>query len=185
MHLQGVVTMDIAFAAPTRPEQGTWVVLAARDGALGPTGAELDRRSGGALQRAIADWGSNFKRGEAIELRYPPGLELDRVLVLSLGKPEEASRYDLETRGRQSRGQAEGSTRPRGQDRGRAGRRARGERAGAGDQPGDRCMPARLSLRQVPSEQGSGGGSGRGRPAQPASGRTGRGRSRVAPRPQP
>jgi leucyl aminopeptidase len=91
--------MDIAFAVPTRPEQGTWVVLAAHDGALGPTGSELDRRSGGALQRAIADWGGIFKRGETIELRYPPGLELDRVLVLSLGKPEEASRYDLETAG--------------------------------------------------------------------------------------
>ena len=34
-----------------------------------------------------------------IELRYPPGLELDRLLVLSLGKPEETSRYDLETAG--------------------------------------------------------------------------------------
>jgi leucyl aminopeptidase len=91
--------MDIAFAAPTRPEQGTWVILAASDGALGPTGSELDRRSGGALHRAVADWGSGFKRGEAIELRYPSGLELDRVLILSLGKPEEASRYDLETAG--------------------------------------------------------------------------------------
>ena len=34
-----------------------------------------------------------------IDLRYPPGLELDRLLVLSLGKPEETSRYDLETTG--------------------------------------------------------------------------------------
>jgi leucyl aminopeptidase len=51
------------------------------------------------LRRAIADWGGDFKRGEALELRYPPGLELDGVLVLSLGKPEEASRYDLETAG--------------------------------------------------------------------------------------
>jgi leucyl aminopeptidase len=51
------------------------------------------------LRRAVADWGGNFKRGEAIELRYLPGLEVDRVLVLSLGKPKEASRYDLETVG--------------------------------------------------------------------------------------
>jgi leucyl aminopeptidase len=91
--------MDIAFAAATTPATGTWVVLAASDGTLGPTGAELDRCSGGALRRAVADWGGNFKRGEAIELRYPSGLEVDRMLVLSLGKPEEASRYDLETVG--------------------------------------------------------------------------------------
>ena len=91
--------MEIAFAAAMRPATGTWVVLAASDGALGPTGAELDRRGGGALRRAVADWGSALKRGETLELKYPPGLELDRLLVLSLGKPEEASRYDLETVG--------------------------------------------------------------------------------------
>jgi leucyl aminopeptidase len=91
--------MEIAFAAAMRPATGTWVVLAASDGALGPTGAELDRRAGGALRRAVADWGSALKRGETLELKYPPGLELDRLLVLSLGKPEEASRYDLETVG--------------------------------------------------------------------------------------
>jgi len=49
--------------------------------------------------RALKDRSGNFKRGEAIELRYPAGLELDRIVVLSLGKPEEASRYDLETVG--------------------------------------------------------------------------------------
>jgi leucyl aminopeptidase len=91
--------MDIAFAAATAPASGTWVVLAASDGTLGPIGADLDRRTGGALRRALADWGGTLKRGEALELRYPPGLELDRLLVLSLGKPEEASRYDLETIG--------------------------------------------------------------------------------------
>jgi leucyl aminopeptidase len=91
--------MDIAFAAPTTPGQGAWVVLAGSDGALGQAGSELDRRSGGALRHAIADWGGDFKRGEAIELRYPQGLELERVLVLSLGKPEEATRHDLESSG--------------------------------------------------------------------------------------
>jgi leucyl aminopeptidase len=91
--------MDIAFAAPTTPAEGTWVVLAQDDGALGPTGSELDRRAGGAVRRAIAEWGGKLKRGEVMELRYPPGLELDRLLVLSLGKPAETGRYDLETAG--------------------------------------------------------------------------------------
>ena len=91
--------MRIAFAAATLPASGTWVVLAGADGALGPLGAELDRRAGGALRRALQDGSGNFKRGEAIDLRYPAGLELDRVVVLSLGKPEEAARYDLETLG--------------------------------------------------------------------------------------
>ena len=91
--------MRTAFAAATLPASGTWVVLATSDGTLGSTGAELDRRAGGALARALQDASGNFKRGEAIDLRYPAGGELDRVVVLSLGKPEEASRYDLESLG--------------------------------------------------------------------------------------
>ncbi|MGH6914666.1 MAG: M17 family peptidase N-terminal domain-containing protein, partial [Geminicoccales bacterium] len=88
--------MQIAFAPLTLPASGTWVVLAAADGALGATGAELDRRAGGSLSRALEDWGGDLKRGEAIELRYPAGLEVDRVVLLSLGKPQDTSRFDLE-----------------------------------------------------------------------------------------
>jgi leucyl aminopeptidase len=91
--------MRIAFAAATVPETGTWVVLAGADGTLGPAGAELDRRGGGALRRALSEGSGSFKRGETIDLRYPAGLGLDRIVVLSLGKPEEASRYDLEALG--------------------------------------------------------------------------------------
>jgi leucyl aminopeptidase len=91
--------MRIAFAAATVPETGTWVVLAGADGTLGPAGAELDRRGGGALRRALSEGSGSSKRGETIDLRYPAGLGLDRIVVLSLGKPEEASRYDLEALG--------------------------------------------------------------------------------------
>ena len=88
--------MQIAFAPLTAPAGGTWVVPVAADGALGPTGADLDRRAGGTLSRALEDWGDGLKRGAAIELRYPAGLEVDRVVLLSLGKPESVSRFDLE-----------------------------------------------------------------------------------------
>jgi leucyl aminopeptidase len=91
--------MEIAFAPLTSPATGTWVVLAAGDGALAPIGVELDRRAGGALTKALKDWGDHAKRGDAIELRYPAGLEVDRVVLLSLGKAEGASRFDLETVG--------------------------------------------------------------------------------------
>jgi leucyl aminopeptidase len=91
--------MQIAFAPLTLPAGGTWVVLTAADGALGATGADLDRRAGGILSRALKDWGKELKRGEAIELRYPAGLEVDRLALLSLGKPKDASRLDLEKAG--------------------------------------------------------------------------------------
>jgi leucyl aminopeptidase len=91
--------MQIAFAPLGAPTGGTWVIPAAADGALGPAGADLDRRAGGALRRALEAWGDEFKRGEAIDLRYPAGLEVDRVVLLGLGKPEGASRFDLESAG--------------------------------------------------------------------------------------
>ena len=60
--------MQIVFAPPRSPASGSWVILVAGDGSLGPTGAELDRRAGGALTRALKDWGE-LKRGEAIDGR--------------------------------------------------------------------------------------------------------------------
>jgi leucyl aminopeptidase len=91
--------MNIDFAPAALPDSGTLVVLAAADGTLGPTGAELDQRAGGALRRAIQLAGDKFKRGHALELLYPSGLEVERLVALSVGKPAEASRLDLETLG--------------------------------------------------------------------------------------
>jgi leucyl aminopeptidase len=91
--------MRIDFAPAELPRAGTLVVLAAAGGALGPSAAEVDRRSGGAVSRAVQMAGDAFKRGHAIELLYPAGLELERVVVLGVGKPEEASRFDLEALG--------------------------------------------------------------------------------------
>lgn len=91
--------MRIGSAAATPPATGTWVVLATEDGALGPTGAELDRRSGGGLTRALQGWGGKLKRGQTIELLYPAGIGVERLVVLSLGAPGAATRLDLEAAG--------------------------------------------------------------------------------------
>ncbi|MCC2663847.1 MAG: leucyl aminopeptidase [Geminicoccaceae bacterium] len=91
--------MRIEFAPAELPAAGTLVVLAPQDGELGASAAEVDRRTGGAVTRALRLAGDPFKRGQALELLYPAGLELDRVLVLALGKPDEASPLDLEALG--------------------------------------------------------------------------------------
>jgi len=91
--------MRIEFAAPQLPEAGTLVVLAPLGGTLGASAAEVDRRAGGAVSRAVQTAGETFKRGQAIELLYPAGLGLERVVVLALGKPEEAKPFDLEALG--------------------------------------------------------------------------------------
>ena len=87
--------MQIEFAAPSLPDSGTLVVLAA-EGRLGTSGQQLDRQSGGALQRAIELAGSRFKRGTILELTAPADLGLDRVLIASLGAPGELKPLDVE-----------------------------------------------------------------------------------------
>jgi leucyl aminopeptidase len=88
--------MKIEFAPAEIPQAGTLVVLAAQDGTLGERGAEVDRSSGGVVRRALQLAGESFKRGQAIELLYPAGLPLERLIVLGLGKPGEASALDCE-----------------------------------------------------------------------------------------
>ena len=90
--------MKIAFATAALPDSGTAVVLAA-DTTLGATAAELDRRTGGALSRAIELAGGKLKRGRAVELLCPAGVGLGRVVVLGVGAPGEAKRLDLEVLG--------------------------------------------------------------------------------------
>ena len=91
--------MRIEFASAELPEAGTLVVLAPPGGPLGAGAQALDRRAGGALTRALQMAGEAFKRGQAIELLYPAGLGLERLIVLALGKPDEAKPFDLEALG--------------------------------------------------------------------------------------
>ncbi len=88
--------MKIEFAPDQIPQAGTLVVLVAQDGALGERGAELDRGSGSLLRRALRQAGESFKRGQAIELLYPAGLGLERLILLGLGKPGEATALECE-----------------------------------------------------------------------------------------
>jgi leucyl aminopeptidase len=91
--------MQIEFATADLPEAGNLVVMAGADGLLGSSADRLDRRLDGAIRRAIELAGARFKRGHVLDLLCPAGLGLDRLLVLGLGKPAEASPLDLETAG--------------------------------------------------------------------------------------
>ena len=148
--------MRIAFAAATLPDIGTWVVLAGSDGTLGPAGAELDRRAGGALRRALGEGSGNFKRGETIDLRYPAGLELDRRHRVEPGQARGSIAPRSGNARRQPGRKAQRVAGCRGQRGGGGDRRSESERAGVGDQPGDRRLSAQLPLRQVPYDQGGG-----------------------------
>ena len=91
--------MQIEFAAPTLPDGGTLVVLAAAGNALGPETEALDRRTGGLIRRALALAGDRFKRKSMLELVAPEGAGPERLLVAGLGKADELKVADLEALG--------------------------------------------------------------------------------------
>ncbi|MCW0181141.1 MAG: leucyl aminopeptidase [Zavarzinia sp.] len=80
--------MKIAFAAPALPSSGTVAVLALDDKVLGPSAQTLDKMSGGAIGRALAASRFKGKRGDILEVLAPAGLDLDRIIVAGIGKPE-------------------------------------------------------------------------------------------------
>jgi leucyl aminopeptidase len=78
--------MKIAFAKPGLPNTGTVVVTATEGGNLTASGRKLDKKAGGALDRAIK--ASRFKgeRGKSLNVVAPAGTRLDNVVILGLGK---------------------------------------------------------------------------------------------------
>jgi leucyl aminopeptidase len=72
--------------------EGTLVVFADGEGALGSAAAEIDAASGGALGRAVADPEFKVKPGTVRRLRYPAGVAAKAVILACLGKtPDRAA----------------------------------------------------------------------------------------------
>ncbi len=91
--------MNIDFAPiDVLPNQGTLVLFGSQDGQLGPIAQDLDKKSGGAIKRAIDLAGDKFKRG-AIDLICPAGTEYDRLTLFAVDEPAECQTIDLEILG--------------------------------------------------------------------------------------
>jgi leucyl aminopeptidase len=84
----------IAFAKPAVPTSGTLVVLVSEDLTLPPAAAALDAATSGFLGRAIEKAAYKGKRFALLDVLAPIGLDLDRVVLLGLGKPEELEEKD-------------------------------------------------------------------------------------------
>jgi leucyl aminopeptidase len=91
--------MKISFAKPRFPETGTIVVGVAADRQLTPGAAEVDKRTKGALKRALAASRFTGKREQTLDLLAPDGLKAERVLMVGLGKPEELDELALQAIG--------------------------------------------------------------------------------------
>ncbi|WP_448206610.1 leucyl aminopeptidase [Azospirillum sp. sgz302134] len=91
--------MKFAFAKPELPKSGTVAVTVAAERALGAAGQDLDQKTGGALTRAMKASRFTGKKDETLVILAPAGVEVDRVLLVGLGKPDEVSETVLQAAG--------------------------------------------------------------------------------------
>ena len=91
--------MKIAFSDLDLPRSGALVVGVAADRTFSPTARLVDRKSGGALSRAIAASRFTGESKQWLEILGPKGLGASRVLLCGMGQPETATEIDLQTIG--------------------------------------------------------------------------------------
>ena len=91
--------MKFAFAKPALPKSGTVAVTVAVERALGAAGQDLDQKTGGALTRAMKASRFTGKKEETLAILAPAGVEADRILLVGLGKPEDAAESAFQAAG--------------------------------------------------------------------------------------
>jgi leucyl aminopeptidase len=90
--------MKVTFANSSPPKSGVLVVFATEGGKLTPPAAIVDKATKGQLTRAIKAANFDGKRDQMLDV-IAPGGNLDRVLVLGLGKTDSISAREIELLG--------------------------------------------------------------------------------------
>ncbi|MBM3567633.1 MAG: leucyl aminopeptidase [Alphaproteobacteria bacterium] len=80
--------LKIGFGRIDLPRGGALAVGVIENKTMTPTAALVERKTGGALTRAIGASRFTGKKGEILELMVPRGLDATRVLLVGLGKAE-------------------------------------------------------------------------------------------------
>jgi leucyl aminopeptidase len=95
----GKFIMKITFSPPSQSQSGTLVVGVLEGGEMLFTTAALDKKSGGAVSRAMK--ASRFKgeRGQWLSLLAPSNLPLNRLVLLGIGKAEDIDDKRLQVAG--------------------------------------------------------------------------------------
>ncbi len=92
--------MKVSFGTTAVPPQGALAIGVAKGGKLGPLGESLDKKSKGAIKRAIkASERFEGDNGQSLEILAPGGTRLTRLLLLGVGKPEELDERAAENLG--------------------------------------------------------------------------------------
>ncbi len=81
--------MKIDFVEFTIPKNGVVVAGVLEEKQLTPATVELDRRSGGAITRALKHAKFNGRNGDRLDLVSPGDGAYDRIVLAGLGKPKE------------------------------------------------------------------------------------------------
>jgi leucyl aminopeptidase len=91
--------MKISFSEPAVPSAGAVVAGVFEERQLSPSATDLDRRTGGALQRAVAGGRFSGKKDETLAVVAPAGLPVSRILLVGLGKAGSVDERQLEALG--------------------------------------------------------------------------------------
>lgn len=88
--------MDIIFSALSIPKSGAVVIAVADHLKLSAKAQELDKKTDGAIKRALKAKGFKGNKGEALTLFSPSGLKLDAIILIGLGKEKELDALKLQ-----------------------------------------------------------------------------------------
>lgn len=91
--------MNIKFSKTALPRTGTIIVFASEGLDLAESAQDLDLATGGQVSRASAIADFTGKRDVILEITAPNNSELERILLVGVGKPDELSAYDAEKLG--------------------------------------------------------------------------------------
>ena len=83
--------MKVTFASAELPKKGAVAVGVLEGKKLSPSAAQLDRRTGGALSRAIAASRFTGKANQTLAVMAPARTQLSRILLVGLGKPDDVT----------------------------------------------------------------------------------------------
>jgi leucyl aminopeptidase len=91
--------MNVTFAAPGQPKSGVLVIFCPENKKLEGVAADIDKRSGGHVSRAIKAIDFEAKREQILDLVAPEKLKFQRIIVAGLGDSAKIAGREIELLG--------------------------------------------------------------------------------------
>jgi leucyl aminopeptidase len=91
--------MQVTFVKPGLPDGGAYVVACADGEKLSGAAAAADKKTKGALTKAMAATRFTGAKNQVVELLAPQGLECERLLLIGLGKVQDVKERNFEAVG--------------------------------------------------------------------------------------